>query len=879
MSLADAVARIDMGQGGLVAAVARSVPGGRIYRPWSATSTTLRCYGRHLCTPEVRHMWLRWFRVPCLVVCLLTIPAMARAEVTMIPPAIDIGDVRVGFGGFVVSAGALSSDTTLAVTVRLDTGGDCDQFALIGATPAMIGPTPAAVTVGLRPTSPGMKTCVLRVNHGDTAVASFNVTGNGTAPHLVIDPGVVSFGDVEFGLGAVRAVTLRNDGNAPLSVGTPRIISPSAFRFVGSDGGSLDPGGQQIWQFSCTPDLGFNFEIATVDSNSFPFPSDDIFLDCTGVQGVAAAAPLSVSFGTVLRRTTKTATVILSNPGDFPLTGITAAISGVGTGYVIDQTTVPTTLAVDAAAAIRIAFSPDTASDGGRATLTITSHWGSVPRTITSSVALTGQGTGTGIDAAPGTLDFGEFRFDSAPERAYHIVNIGDTDVTIQSAPFTPDPGTLITEVTSVIRDHDTEVALPHTLVPGQQLEVTVTALPRNRTGAVSGHIDVHASGLGVPEPRLPVTGSSTAAVVSAPALVDFGAVDLDGPPPAKQTIVVTNTGAAALDIASMSRSPDSSTAFSTTLPASAVQLASGARLEIPVTYAPVTTRGPDSFDTLTLVANLVGTVAGPTQAVITVRGRGIDRHLVVDAAPRFPGTYPHPGASAPTRPVTVHNTGEAVLQITAVMLTGGPVWQLLDTDPVAIPGGASHDFRIRFSPTGVGPAAGGQLTLVNDDNDQPMAMVALSGDGVGRQIAAPPTLDLGQAGVGSEVTMNLVIQNLDPDNAVTVHDLVLDGTAFTVTGVAGTRIDAGVSRSYTVRFAPTAAGEFHAQATLYLDEDPAPQAQIALVGRAAMDGHGAAADGHGGCSTGDDPRGAAALVLILVVSGRRRGGRAWGRR
>lgn len=812
-------------------------------------------------------MWLRWFSVSWIVAW-LAVPGIASAAVTMVPPTIEIGDARVGIGGFVVSGGALTSDSTQTVTLRLDTGGDCDQFLIFEPTSLTIGPTPAAVTVGIRPTSPGLKTCVLHVNHGDTTLASFSVTGNGTAPHLVLDPDFLDFGDVEVGLGSVKSVTLRNDGNAPLSISALRLDTTGAFRFVGSDGGSLGPGGHATWQFSCVPNLGVNFELATIESNSFPFSTSSLVLDCTGVQGNASVVPLSVNFGTVLRRTTKVATLIFNNPGSFPLTGITAAISGVGTGYVVDPSTVPTTLAVGAAAPIRVAFSPAAASDGGMATLTITSHWGSVPRTITSTVALTGQGTATGIDASPVALDFGGFRFDSAPELVYHINNVGDTDVTIQSAPFTPDPGTTSAEITSVIRDHDTEVALPRTLAAGQQLDITVTARPSNRTGAVSGHIDVHASGLGVPDPRIPVTGNATAAVVAAPAVVDFGAVDLDGPPPASQTITLANTGAAPLDIASLSKTQDSSAAFTATLPANALQLAPGAKLEIPVTYAPVMTRGPDSFDTLTLVASLVGTVAGPTQATITVRGRGIDRHLVVDAAPRFPATYPYPGASAPIRPVTVHNIGEAVLQITAVMLTGGPVWQVLDTDPVAIPGGASHDFRVRFSPTAVGPAASGQLTFVHNDNDHPVAMVSLTGDGVGRQIAAPMTLDLGQAGVGRDVTMDLEIRNVDAVNAVTVHDIVLDGAAFTVTGAAGTRIDAGGSRRFAVRFAPTAAGEFHAQATLYLDDDPTPQAQIALVGRGA-------ADGHGGCSTGGDPRGTAALVLAVMLIARRRDGRS----
>src|SRR5690606_27286044 len=101
--------------------------------------------------------------------------------------------------------------------------------------------------------------------------------------------------------------------------------------------------------------------------------------------------------------------------------------------------------------------------------------------------------------------------------------------------------------------------------------------------------------------------------------------------------------------------------------------------------------------------------------------------------------------------PVTVNNTGMAPLKITAVMLTGGPVWELVDGNPVEVPGGGSHQFMVRFLPTEDGAAPQGQLALMNDDDNMPMAFVNL--DGVGRlrdvTFGDGSAIDLGTTAIG----------------------------------------------------------------------------------------------------------------------------------
>jgi len=66
------------------------------------------------------------------------------------------------------------------------------------------------------------------------------------------------------------------------------------------------------------------------------------------------------------------------------------------------------------------------------------------------------------------------------------------------------------------------------------------------------------------------------------------------------------------------------------------------------------------------------------------------------------------------------------------------------------------------------------------------------------------------------------------------------------------------------VRFAPIATGTFHAQATLYLDDDPDPQATVAFTGQAG-------AGGGGGCNSGADGAGGAAVLAAIALLARRR--------
>jgi hypothetical protein len=324
------------------------------------------------------------------------------------------------------------------------------------------------------------------------------------------------------------------------------------------------------------------------------------------------------------------------------------------------------------------------------------------------------------------------------------------------------------------------------------------------------------------------------------------------------------------------------STAFSFTgLPNGATTLAPNTQIDVTVTYKPTIERPPGNEETAVLVANLTG-VLGPPMAMISLKGRGIDRHVAVDAPPTFPPTFRNPGDKAPIRSVTVHNTGEAVLKITAVMASSTPSGiQLVDTSPVDIPGGGSHDFLVKFAPTTVASATG-TLTLINNDNGKPMAMVTLSGQCIDRNLSfGPQTIDFGHGVIGSKTMAAdvLTVTNMNPSEGFTIHSIELsDGSAFHIDNLPpNALLPPGAHQTFSITFEPLAPGRFETTARLLIDQDPDGEGRMGMMDVTISGDAGGSISIHGGggCATGADARAVAALGFIFLLLRRRRRRRA----
>ncbi|MDX2092864.1 MAG: choice-of-anchor D domain-containing protein [Kofleriaceae bacterium] len=749
------------------------------------------------------------------------------------------------------------------------------------------------ISIAFRPTTVGSKTATFRVtsNDPDNATVDTTLTGNGTAPHAMASATTLTFGTIEVGdTSAEQTLTLTNTGNGPLSISSAVLTTnQSDYEIPEGDLGAQTVAannGTTSWKIRCKPTThGSRNSIFRISSNSDADPSSvlDVTLACNGSRAFIVASPTSLDFMGVPIGNTATRTFTLTNNGNLAATNVTATFSNAGAGYSIMSPTIPipSIAGNGGQVTVTVRFAPVDIASGGNVTLTMAGAWGTA-KTTSAQVSLAGSAQNVDFAVAPGTVDFGSFRWDGQVDRTVCVQNNGTAAFDINSIALSN--VMMAGEITIVSIKRNTSagcampsatanVTLPQTLNMGQRLEVIVRANPNDRTGALSAMLTVTSSLSATPMRTVALTGTSTSPLLTnAPgATLDFGSVDIQAGP-VTRTLTITNTGDGPMNLGAFTRSPATGGpfSFSPTLPASNQVLQPTQSVTLDVTYTP---SAENIDEMLTISHTVAGILGGPSSNMIMIRARGIDRHISLAAAPTFPTTFRNPGSKAPVMPVTVNNTGAAPLKITAVMLTGGPVWELVDGNPVDVPGGGSHQFMVRFKPTEDGAAPAGQLALMNDDNNMPMAFVNLDGVGALRDVTFGDgsAIDLGVTAIGVPVSVveGLPVLNNDATNEFTIARIELaDASSITIDNAPeGEALPASAELRFDVTFTPETEGDFETMAVLYLDEDPVPTTTVPIRGRAVFVDLG----GGGGCSTGGGTGGAMVLVLGALLLGRKR--------
>lgn len=265
----------------------------------------------------------------------------------------------------------------------------------------------------------------------------------------------------------------------------------------------------------------------------------------------------------------------------------------------------------------------------------------------------------------------------------------------------------------------------------------------------------------------------------------------------------------------------------------------------------------------------------------LTLTGRGIDRHIQVADSVQFPDTFRNPGDMATMMPVTVQNIGEYPLTITDIILDGAPNWQLVGEETsFEIPGLSSRDVLVAFTPVTAGKAPDATLSVMSDDRTNGLVSVVLAGNGKDRNVAmGPGALDFGNTGAGVPVTYSslkpsaewLTVVNED-EHEFKIREITFDlPDVFRVENLGGGEVEnvalpAGARQQFELVFLPPEVGEYTANMTLYLDQDPLGQRTVQVTGRALfVDARGG---GGFGCSAGP---GAGAGVLLAFAALRRR--------
>ncbi len=238
----------------------------------------------------------------------------------------------------------------------------------------------------------------------------------------------------------------------------------------------------------------------------------------------------------------------------------------------------------------------------------------------------------------------------------------------------------------------------------------------------------------------------------------------------------------------------------------------------------------------------------------VTQQSAGADHELAITRAwPAIDFGTVNANSTTPERSFTLRNTGTAALHNLAATITGpgAAQFRILGSPlPASLAPGESAGVVVQFEPTGTG-ARTARLRIVSNDLDESPYEVILNGAATLPEIevtspaslATGTTVSLGFQVIRTEATRTLTLRNTGNGSleGVSLEVFGEHASEFRVSELPGSSLAPGQSRSFTVTFAPLAAGP--RSATLRIANNDADESpfELGLTGQAsALDVSGA---------------------------------------
>lgn len=679
----------------------------------------------------------------------------------------------------------------------------------------MAAGTSCTVIVAFTPTASGARSGTLSIAHSNTltpvAIAlSGTATGAAAAPVASISPASLTLASTPIGsTSAVQNITVSNTGNATLAISA---ITPSSAEFVVA-GGTCSAGGSVAAGTSCTVSMALQ-PTGTAGARS---GSVSIAHNAAGSPGVvslsgtatAAAAPVasitaSLAFGSVNLGTTSTAqTATLSNTGNAPLT-ITSIATG-STEFAVSGGTCAAggSVAASASCTVNLTFTPSAA--GVRSATLVVAH-NAASAQSSSSLSGTGVALAPVIGLSPNTLTFSQAVNTTSVTQTVTLSNTGSAPLTLgtltiggaQASEFQLATGTTCASGASVAANASCVIKVAFTPTTAGARNATL-AITHNAAGSPSS-IALGGTGTATDQPAISLNGAT----------LSFGAQTL-GSTSAAQSVLVTNSGAATLNLSALTLTGTASTDFTrggTCSPTST--LVPGSTCTLSFTFTPGAVGARTA--TLTVASN-----ASNGSAVLSLAGTG--------AAVATPGIVVAPGSLAfgnqtvgtasAARSVTLTNNGSGALAITSLAASAG--FAVTHNCGASVAAGASCTLSVTFGPVATGAVAG-NVSIVSNAAGSP-TQVGLSGAGVTASPVlawSPATTALAfpDTAVGAApAAKTLTLVNQGPGDVV-LQQLGLAGAqagdfslGSTGSCVVGATLAQGVGCTLSIAFQPGAMG------------------------------------------------------------------------
>ena len=645
----------------------------------------------------------------------------------------------------VTGDGAFSASTTCASTLAV--GASC-------TTTVTYTPTAAA-------TSTGSLSFATDAANGSPVLA---LSGTGILANASTSPGSLLFPGTTVGAtSATQIVTLSNSGSASLTLSAPSVVGQ--FSLVSSTCGSSLSAGS-----TCTYTVSFNPTASGVITGSLTIPNSVntqvVGLFGTGNQTAGALNPDTLDFGLVnVGSSSAPASVAVNNTGDVPLALTSLTVTGPFTATQ-NCGSLPASLAVTASCSVSVVYTPTlTTTETG--TLSIATGAG------TKTVALTGMGWSATAGLSTSSLTFTDTKVGGAS--AVQSVTVSNTG----SAPLTLSTASVSGAFTLA------STTCSSALAAGSSCQYAVTFQPV-AAGAASGSLSIPTS-VGTQNVSLGGLGLLTAAGTDAGSLTL--ASTAVGSTSAAQSVTLNNTGNTVLSVGSLSTT--GAFAASSNCPAS---LAAGSSCVANVTFTPTA---------MGVATGSLSINTGAGTQNISLSGNGTQSSVSLSASSlSLDSTVV--GASSAVRTVTLSNTGNLSVNVSAAQVSGP--FSVSSNCGSFVDVTNSCTYSVTFTPTAMG-AAEGTLTLPTAAGTKTVSLSATGLQTSGSESVS--TLAFGNVNVSSSSTAQSVTLNNTGNTALSLSAISVSGP-FSASQSCGTLpVSVAVSGSCAVNvtFNPSAMG------------------------------------------------------------------------
>jgi hypothetical protein len=362
------------------------------------------------------------------------------------------------------------------------------------------------------------------------------------------------------------------------------------------------------------------------------------------------------------------------------------------------------------------------------------------------------------------------------------------------------------------------------TLVPGASCTINVTYSPL-AGGSSSASLSIGNNAPGAPQ-SIPLSGTSVAisgTSLSSSSLVFTGVTV--GTTSASQSVTLTNTGHATLNISSIALTGTNSGDFSQTNTCGAT-VAVNANCSINVTFS------PSASGARSASVSITDDAPGSPQA-ITLTGNGLAATATL-SAPTLAFGNQNVATTSASQSVTLSNTGNTALAVTSIAVTGANSGDFAQTNTcgVSVAAGGNCSITVTFTPTAIG-VRNASVSITDSAPASPQS-VGLSGTGLASTVSlSASSLVFAAEPTGTTSAAQSVTLTNTGNAALAVTSIAVTGGNtgdFNQTNNCGVSVAAAATCTINVTFTPAAIGNRSAAIAITDSAASSPQG-ISLTG------------------------------------------------